>query len=288
MFHSSIFTMASNITPDEDEPMHLAGLDMTHGSLQDILDGEDVNISTALPIVPLDATNPFINPNQTLADIIPDQNLGPLSSLKITDVDLIICNLNNELNAAVEKNDQCTALLQRMDQHQKQIEAQVAELKAETWWLAEEKEAAIREKRDYTINQERLVENIWHDLEREYADKEQNYLKQLKDEMRAKIESKTTTIRNQYKTELNQEIGKLKAEWAQEHLKTNEQHNSQISQVLKEVEALKEQSRSQPKAETNEPGDKISGLKSAAFNFMPGTVNTRRGGTINIHDDTIL
>ena len=63
--------MASNIAPDEDEPMHPAGLDMTRGSLQDILDGEDINVSTALPTVPLDATNPFINPNQTLADIIP-------------------------------------------------------------------------------------------------------------------------------------------------------------------------------------------------------------------------
>ena len=280
--------MASNIAPDEDEPMHPVGLNMTRGSLQDILDREDVNVSTALPIVPLDATNPFINPNQTLADIIPDRNLGPLSSLKITDMDLIICNLNNELNAAVEKNDQSTALLQRMDQHQKQIEAQVAELKAEIKWLAEEKEAAIREKHDYTINQERLAENIWHDLEREYTDKEQNYLKQLKDEMRAKIESKTTAIRNQYKTELNQEIGKLKAEWAQERLKTNEQHNAQISQVLKEVEALKEQSHSQPKAETNEPGDKISGLKATAFNFMPGMVNTGRGGAVNIHNNTIL
>ena len=72
------------------------------------------------------------------------------------------------------------------------------------------------------------------------------------------------------------------------HLKTNEQHNAQISQVLKEVETLKEQSRTQPKAESNEPGDKISGLKATAFNFMPGTVNTRRGGAVNIHDDTIL
>ena len=77
-------------------------------------------------------------------------------------------------------------------------------------------------------------------------------------------------------------------EWAQECLKTNEQHNAQISQVLKEVETLKEQSRTQPKAESNEPGDKISGLKATAFNFMPGTVNTRRGGAVNIHDDTIL
>ena len=64
-----------------------------------------------------------------------------------------------------------------MDQHRKQIEAQVAELKAETKWLEEEKETTIREKRDYTINQERLAENIRCDLEREYADKEQNYLK---------------------------------------------------------------------------------------------------------------
>ena len=91
-----------------------------------------------------------------------------------------------------------------------------------------------------------FAENIRRDLEKEYADKEQNYLKQLKDEMRAKIESKTTAICNQYKTELNQEIEKLKAEWTQERLKANEQHNAQISQVLKEVEVLKEQSHIQP------------------------------------------
>ena len=106
-----------------------------------------------------------------------------------------------------------------MDQHQKQIETQLAELKAKTKWLEEEKETAIREKHDYTINQERLAENIWCDLEKEYADRAQDYLKQLKDEMRAKIESKTTVILDQYKTELNQEIEKLKAEWAQECLK---------------------------------------------------------------------
>ena len=274
MFHSSIFTMASNITPDEDKPMHPAGLDMTRGSLQEILDAEDVNVSTALPTVPLDATNPFINPNQTLADIIPDRNLGPLSTLKIMDADLIIHNLNSKLNAAAKKNDASTALLQRMDQHRKEIEAQVAELKAETKRLAVEKETAIREKRDYTINQERLAENIRCDLEREYADKEQNYLKQLEDEMRAKIESKTAAIRDQYKTEFNQEIKKLKAELTQECLKANKQHNAQISQVLKEVEVLKEQSHIQPMAESNEPGDKISGLKSTTFNFMPGKVNT--------------
>ena len=65
-----------------------------------------------------------------------------------------------------EKNDQSTTLLQRMDQHQKQIETRLVELKAETKWLEEEKETAIREKCDYTINQERLVKNIWHDFEK--------------------------------------------------------------------------------------------------------------------------
>ena len=122
--------MASNIQLEEDKPMHPAGLDMTRGSLRDILDGNDVNVSTTLPPVPQDTTNPFINPNQTLADIIPNRNLGPLASLKITDADLIICNLNSQLNAAVEK------LLCRMDQHQKEIETELAALRAE-------KEAAI-------------------------------------------------------------------------------------------------------------------------------------------------
>ena len=160
MLHSSVFTMASNIQAEDDEPMHPAGLDMTRGSLQDILDGEDVNVSTALPTVPLDATNPFINPNQTLADIIPDRNLGPLASLKITDADLIILiNLNKGLNAAAEKNDNSVALLQRMDQRQKQLETELATLRAE-------KEAAIRERRDRTINQERLAENIRNNLEK--------------------------------------------------------------------------------------------------------------------------
>ena len=211
MFHSSIFTMASNITPDEDEPMHLAGLDMTRGSLKTFW--TERTLTYPLHCQLFHWMQPICSSIQIKLELTSFQikNLGPLSTLKITDADLIIRNLNNELNTAAKKNDTSTALLQRMDQHQKQIEAQVAELKAGTKQLAEEKEAAIREKCNYTINQERLVENIRHDLEREYTDKEQNYLKQLKDEMRA--------ICNQYKTKLNQEIEKLKAEWTQECLK---------------------------------------------------------------------
>ena len=91
--------------------------------------------------------------------------------------------------------------------------------------------------------------------------------------MQVKIKSKTATIRSQYKLEFNQEIEKLKVDWTQEHLKINEQHNTQITQVLKEVKALK-QSSALPRAESAEPGDKISGLKTTTFNFMPGTVNT--------------
>ena len=254
MFHSLAFTMASNIQPEEDEPMHPAGLDMMRRSLRDILDGNEVNISTALPPVLQDTTNPFINPNQTLSDIIPGRNLSPLSSLKITDADLIICNLNSQLNAAIEKNDVSTELLQKMDQRQKQIKSELATLQAE-------KEATIQEKRDHTINQDRLAENIRHNLEKEYADKEQNYLRQLKQEMK----SKTSAIRDQYKMEFDQELKKLKEEWNQEHLKTKEQHNAQISMVLKEIDALKEHSHTQQKVEVMEPGDKISDFKTTAF-----------------------
>ena len=150
--------MASNFTQEEDEPMHLAGLDMMRESLRDILDGNEVNVSTALPSVPQDTTNPFINPNQTLADVIPGRDLGPLSSFKVTDADLIIRNLNKELNAATEKNDNSVALLQRMDQHQKQLETELGTLRTK-------KEAAIQGKRDHTINQERLAENIRSNLE---------------------------------------------------------------------------------------------------------------------------
>ena len=268
--------MASNIQQEDDEPMHPAGLDMTRESLRDILDGSEVNVSTALPSVPQDTTNPFINPNQTLADVIPGRDLGPLSSLKITDTDLIIRNLNKELNAATEKNDNSVALLQRMDQRQKQLETELATLRAE-------KEAAIQEKQDHTINQERLAENIRRNLEQEYVDKEQNYLRQLKQELK----TKTITIRDQCKMEFDQELKKLKEEWNQERLKTNEQHNAQISMVLKEIDALKEHSRTQQKAEV-EAGDKIPELKTTAFDFVPGTVNTKRGGAVNLHEETIL
>ena len=268
--------MASNIQQEDDEPMHPAGLDMTRESLRDILDGNEVNVSTALPSVPQDTTNPFINPNQTLADVIPGRDLGPLSSLKITDADLIIRNLNKELNAATEKNDNSVALLQRMDQRQKQLETELATLRAE-------KEAAIQEKQDHTINQERLAENIRRNLEQEYVNKEQNYLRQLKQELK----TKTITIRDQCKMEFDQELRKLKEEWNQERLKTNEQHNAQISMVLKEIDALKEHSRTQQKAEV-EAGDKIPELKTTAFDFVPGTVNTKRGGAVNLHEETIL
>ena len=56
--------------------------------------------------------------------------------------------------------------------------------------------------------------------------------------------------------EFDQKLKNLKEEWNQERLKTNEQHNIQISQVLKEIDALKEHSRTQQKAEVVEPGDK--------------------------------
>ena len=268
--------MASNIQQEEDEPMHQARLNMMRESLHDLLDGNEVNVSTALPSVPQDTTNPFINPNQTLGDVIPGRDLGPLSSLKITDADLIIRNLNKELNAATEKNDNSVALLQRMDQRQKQLEAELATLRAE-------KEAAVQERRDHTINQDRLAENLRHNLEKEYADKEQNYLRQLKQELK----SKTSAIHDQCKMEFDQELKTLKEEWNQECLRTNEQHNAQISMVLTEINALKEHSRTQQKAEV-EAGDKIPELKTTAFDFVPGTVNTKRGGAINLHEETIL
>ena len=102
------------------------------------------------------------------------------------------------------------------------------------------------------------------------------------------MRAKTSTIRDQCKMEFDQELKKLKEEWNQERLKTNEQHNIQISQVLKEIDALKEHSRTQQKVEVVEPGDKISDLKTTAFDFVPGTVNTKRGGAINLHEETIL
>ena len=163
-----------------------------------------------------------------------------------------------------------------MDQRQKQLEAELATLRAE-------KDAAIQERRDHTINQDRLAENLRQNMEKEYADKEQNYLRQLKQELK----SKTSVIHDQCKMEFDQELKKLKEEWSQEHLKTNEQHNAQISMVLKEIDALKENSRTQQKAEV-EAGDKIPELKTTAFDFVPGTVNTKRGGAVNLHEETIL
>ena len=59
------------------------------------------------------------------------------------------------------------------------------------------------------------------------------------------MRAKTSTIRDQCKMEFDQELKKLKEEWNQERLKTNEQHNVQISQVLKEINALKEHSCTQ-------------------------------------------
>ena len=279
--------MASNYPTRTDEPTSQPGLDMTRGSLQNILDGNNVDVSAALPHVPAEASQFNINANQTLGDIVPNRDLGVLSSLKIIDADIIIRNLQNQLSSAIEKNDTSTALLQRMDNRQKQLEAHLTEQTAEMDRLHEEREIAVREKRDYTVNQQRLKENIRRNLEKEYAEREKVHLKQLEKEMTAKVESKTAAVRDQYHTELSLELERLKAEWTQEREKVNKQHNEQISQILKEVESLKEQSLLKQKPEQSEPGDKVTGLKASAFNFVPGTVNTKRGGATNLHDETI-
>ena len=275
--------MASNYPTELDEPMPQAvgpGLDMTCGSLQDILEGNDVDVSAALPPVPT-------NPNQTLGDIIPNRDLGVLSSLKLTDADIIIRNLQTQLNSAVEKNDASTALLQKMNDRQKQLEGHLMKQNAEMTKLREENETVVKEKRDYTVNQQKLEENIRCNLEKEYAEKEKAHLIQLEREVNAKVDSKTAAIREQYHTELNLELERLKKEWTQEREKVNKQHNQQISQILKEVECLKEQSMLKQKPQPPVPGDKISGLKASTFNFVPGTVNTKRGGAVNVHDETI-
>ena len=188
-----------------------------------------------------------------------------------------ISSSTNSESISLPKNDSETELLQRMDSHQKKIEAELARLKVESEQLKKEKEAALREKLDYTINQDRLHDKIQSELEKEFAEKERDLLSQLKADMHAKIENKVSSIRTQYQQEYKEELGKLKTEWSQERKRVNEQHQAQIDQILKDVETLKNQSQlRQPKSE---PGDKLSGLKSEAFNFVPGTINTRRGSS---------
>ena len=275
---NSIAKMASNVPINQDESVRVPPLDMTRTSLQDILDsdeGNSIDGSRQLPQVsqvPLNVTN---LQNATLGDIIPNRDLGVLSSFKLTDTDIIIHNLQSQLNSAVEKNDASTALLQRMDNRQKQLEAHLTEQTAEMTKLREEREVAVREKRDYTVNQQRLEENIRRNLEKEYADREKGHLKQLEKEMTVKVESKTAAVRDQYHTELSLELERLKTEWTQERETITKQHNDQISQILKEVESLKEQPRFKHQPERSEPGDKVAGLKTTAFNFVPGTVNTK-------------
>ena len=149
--------MASNVPINEDESVRVPPLDMTRGSLQDILDsdeGNSIDASRHLPQVPQVPLNITHLQNATLGDVIQNRDLGVLSSFKITDADIIIRNLQSQLSSAVEKNDASTSLLQRMDNRQKQLEAHLTEQTAEMAKLREEREVAVREKRDYTVNQQ--------------------------------------------------------------------------------------------------------------------------------------
>ena len=282
--------MASNVPINQDESGRVPPLDMTRGSLRDILDsdeGNSIDTSRHLPQVPQVPLNATHLQNATLGEVIQNRDLGVLSSFKITDADIIIRNLQAQLSSAVEKNDVSTSLIQKMDNRQRQLEAHLTEQTAEMSKLREEREIAVREKRDYTVNQQRLEENIRRNLEEEYADRERIHIKQLEKEMTAKVESKTAAVRDQYHTELSLELERLKTEWTQERETITKRHNEQLAQILKEVEALKEQSRLNQQPEQSEPGDKVAGLKSSAFNFVPGTVNTKQGGAAELHEETI-
>ena len=85
--------MASNVPINQDESVRIPPLDMTRTSLQDILDSDEGNSMDGsrhlaqVPQVPLNVTH---LQNVTLGDVIPNRDLGVLSSFKITDVDIII------------------------------------------------------------------------------------------------------------------------------------------------------------------------------------------------------
>ena len=84
--------------------------------------------------------------------------------------------------------------------------------------------------------------------------------------------------------EFDQELKMLKEEWNQKCLKTNEQNNAQISMVLmrlKNIHALNKKQKLRPEI-------KSWNKKTTAFDFVPGTVNTKRGGAVNLHEETIL
>ena len=139
---NSTVKMASNIPVRQEESFRVPPLDMTRTSLQDILDsdeGNSIDGSRHLPQVPQVPLNVTNLQNATLADVIPNRDLGVLSSFKITDADIIIRNLQTQLSSAVEKNDASTALLQRMDNRQKELEAHLTEQTAEMARLREER-----------------------------------------------------------------------------------------------------------------------------------------------------
>ena len=148
-----------------------------------------------------------------------------------------------------------------MDEHHKAMEAQLLQLQAEKEQLRTECEEAVCEKHDYTINEEKLADNIRSNLEQEFARKEQGLVQRLQHDLCTKIESKTTPIRTQYKAEFNTKINKLQNKWTQECLKMNADHNVQITAVLKEVEMLKQQSLLAKQSADKEPGAKVTGLQ---------------------------
>ena len=113
-------------------------------------------------------------------------------------------------------------------------------------------------------------------------------VQQVNQNLKHKLEQKMEEIRAQYEQTYVQELSKLKNEWEQEHLTLNANHNAQLSNVLKDIEAFKQHTQLKDStAEGNEPGAKVSGLQQKVFGVVPGTVNTRKHAAVNLQDETV-
>ena len=81
--------------------------------MQELLDGTDIDIDEAMPIVqPNLSLNCFVNPilTQTLNDIT-RKKLGVLGTPRVSNADMVIHKLADQLHSAVESNDNSTASL---------------------------------------------------------------------------------------------------------------------------------------------------------------------------------
>ena len=309
----------SNQAADQEEARpSTPRLDFT-GCIRSMLDGDDSILSPDVPSVPgivsmdyqnsiqettnndgavpstanIDRVPEEQNTNPGRTEVVQDSDiLGPFLGLQSNQQVQVLVDYQNNIHRLSSQNKELAGILETVNQDRNILKSQFQESLEQNKKLLEE----LKNKPDVEAITNEVRETLWKEYDFKIELLEENAKRDLA--VREEIfKTKMEEQEKQYDALLNTALDKIKTKYKSKIKDVTEHHavesrgqqdqfRAQLDALNQELEAWKYKasilSNTSQIPSTNVPPEtRLGALKQEIFNYIPGTVNTNRGGGID-------